>query len=355
MGAVIAARLSETRFGVVTDDPTAARTLADKIQSAVRDQGFGTLALEQALVSLKGRGLSDEQNVLALRYVIGRFIEGKINPAAGADLAAHFDKMMEETVARAQAFNATVADGAFSLAFEPIVDLKTSITKHYEALSRFQPGHSPAETISFAEEMGLIDPFDLAVALKGFGILESDPAITASIAINISGRSIANPASFGLLAGVLSKKRALAKRVLIEITESAEMPDLSAAAKAIQMLREMGYRVGIDDFGSGAASLHYLHAFAVDFVKVDGGLIGRLGQSPREDALLKSVLSSCRELGIETIAEWIDSPEKLQRCRDMGFQFGQGRFFGGSLSELPKAAAEPARRAKRVGVQETWQ
>jgi len=354
MGAVIAARLSDTRFGVVTDDPTAARTLADKIQSAVREQGLDPLPLEQVLLSLKGGGLTQEQNVLALRYVVSRFIEGKITASPSTDLAIHFDQMMEETLARAQAFNATIADGAFSLAFEPIIDLKTETTKHYEALSRFQPGHSPAETIRFAEEMGLIDPFDLAVALKAFALLENEPAITASIAINISGRSMASAASFGLLAGVLSKKRALAKRVLIEVTESAEMPDLSAADKAIQTLRQMGYRVGIDDFGSGAASLQYLHAFAVDFVKVDGGLIQRLGRSPREDALLKSVLSTCRELGIETIAEWIDSQEKLKRCRDIGFQFGQGRLFGESLPGLPKVATESVQRARREGVKLSW-
>jgi EAL domain-containing protein (putative c-di-GMP-specific phosphodiesterase class I) len=116
----------------------------------------------------------------------------------------------------------------------------------------------------------------------------------------------------------------------------------------------MGYRVGIDDFGSGAASLQYLHAFAVDFVKVDGGLIQRLGQSPREDALLKSVLSTCRELGIETIAEWIDSQEKLKRCRDIGFQFGQGRLFGESLPGLPKVATESVQRARREGVKLSW-
>ena len=117
----------------------------------------------------------------------------------------------------------------------------------------------------------------------------------------------------------------------------------------------MGYRVGIDDFGSGAASLQYLHGFTVDFVKVDGAVIQRLGKSPREDALLKSVLSTCTELEIETVAEWIDSPEKLQRCRDIGFHYGQGRHFGGSLSELPKPVSQgapgpPCGRNRKLGI-----
>lgn len=352
MGALVAARLSQTRFGVVTEDPHAAKSLAEKIQAAVRERGLQSLQVEEVLLSLKGRNLTPEQNVLALRYVVSRFTEGKIKAVPSADLAGVFDKMMDETVVRAQNFNATVADGAFNLAFEPIVDLKTGVPSHYEALSRFEAGQSPAELIRFAEELCLTDGLDLAVALKAFSLLESDPSITASVAINVSGRSFASPLSFGMLAGLLAKKRALAKRVLIEMTESAEVPDIAAADKAIQSLRQMGYRVGIDDFGAGAASLQYLHGLTVDFVKVDGGVIQRLGKSPREDALLKSVLSTCSELHIETVAEWIDSPDKLQRCRDIGFQLGQGRHFGASLAELPKEAQR--RNVRREGEKVSW-
>jgi EAL domain-containing protein (putative c-di-GMP-specific phosphodiesterase class I) len=355
MGYLIAARLSRTRFGVITEDPRAARNLADQIQGAARERGLESLKFEEALLSLKGRNLTPEQNVLALRYVVSRFAEGKIKSVPGADLAEVFDKMMDETLGRAKAFNATVADGAFDLAFEPIVDLKTGLASHYEALTRFQPGQSTAETVCFAENLGLTDPFDMVVSLKAFSVLESDPAITTSIAINISGRSLSNPAAFAVLAGLLKRKRAFAKRVLIEITESAEITDLAAGDKAIQSLRQMGYRVGIDDFGSGAASLQYLHGFTVDFVKVDGGVIRRLGTSPREDAFLKSVLSTCAELKIKTVAEWIDSPEKLERCRDIGFHFGQGRQFGPSVSELPKAAGLVVPRARSRSTEPFWQ
>ncbi|HEY4266546.1 MAG TPA: EAL domain-containing protein [Micropepsaceae bacterium] len=353
MGAVVAARLSETRFGVVTDDPRGARNLAEKIRGAARERGLESLQVEEVLLSLKGRNLTPEQNILALRYAVTRFAEGKIKSVTDADLAGMFDRLMDETLARAHDFNATVAQSAFDLVFEPIVDLKTGTPSHYEVLTRFQPGQSPGEIIKFAEELGLTDAFDMAVALKAFGILERDSAIAASIAINISGRSFANSATFGVLAGLLAKKRAFAKRVLIEVTESAEMPDLVAADKAIQSLRLMGYRVGIDDFGSGAASLQYLHSFTIDFVKIDGAVIQRMGKSPREDALLKSMLSTCAELHIETVAEWIDSPEKLQRCRDIGFQHGQGRHFGGSLTELPKVAVAVP-RARREGVKVSW-
>ncbi len=355
MDTIAAARLSGTRFGVLTEDPHAARMLAENIQGAVHQKGLDSLTMDEVIVSLKGRNLSPEQSVLALRYVIGRFAEGKIKTTPTSDLTETFERMMEETIARAEAFNTTVSDSAFDLAYEPIVNLKTGVTGHFEALTRFEPGQSPGETIKFAEHLGLTDPFDLAVAVKTLGVLEGNASVTASIAINVSGKSIANPSAFAVLSGFFAKKRAFAKRVLIEITESAEMPDLAAADKAIQSLRKMGYRVGIDDFGAGAASLQYLHAFTVDFVKMDGAVVQRLGKSAREDALLKSVLGTCADLQIETIAEWIDSPERLQLCKDLGFQFGQGRHFGGSLAELPQVAAPAPKAARRKGMEYSWQ
>jgi EAL domain-containing protein (putative c-di-GMP-specific phosphodiesterase class I) len=354
MGANIAARLSQTGFGVVTDDPHAAKGLAQCIQSAAHEQGLKSLKIEEVLVSLKGQQLTPEQNVLALRHVIGRFSEGKLKTVPGSDLSQMFDQMMKETVEKAQDFTATVANGAFELAFQPIVDLKTGTASHYEALTRFEPGQSPAEMITFAEELGLTDAFDLAVVVKVFNVLERDSTITAAVALNVSGRSIATPATFAMLAGLLARKRQFAKRVLIEITESAEISDLATADKAIQSLREMGYRVGIDDFGAGAASLQYLHGFTVDFVKVDGGVVQRLGKSPREDALLKSVVRTCHELHIETIAEFIDSPERKNLCIETGFDLGQGYLFGKAVNELPRPVPSPLSRARRKGVQETW-
>lgn len=353
MGASAAGRVSETGFGVVTDDPREARSLAGRIQRAVRGKGIDRLETEEILVSLKGRDLTPEQTMLAMRHVIGRFAESALGPEHPRDLAQAFDAMINETVSRVQQFNATVSDGDFALAYEPIVSLNTGNIAHYEALTRFKPGQSPADTIRFAEEMGISEGFDLAVAVKIFATLESDKDAPA-LAMNISGRTLSSSSSFALLAGLLIRKRALAKRVLIEITETSEITDLQAADRAVQVVREMGYRIGIDDFGSGAASLQYLHGLNVDFVKLDGLLIQRIGKSTREDALLRGVINTCRDLGIETIAEWIDSDEKHQACKEMGVDLGQGRHFGKTLTVLPAAEPVPQKRARRMGTQESW-
>jgi EAL domain-containing protein (putative c-di-GMP-specific phosphodiesterase class I) len=348
MDATLAGRLSKTSFGVLTEGPASAKDLAARIQTPAQAHGVEELKTEEILLSLKDRDLNREQITLALRHVISRFADGKLQAPSGANLTQVFEQLMTETIARAQGFCATVADGKFDLAFEPIVELKSMVTAHYEALTRFQPGQSPADTIRFAEDLGLADFFDLALAVKFFSLLEQDPAIIASIAINVSGRSIANPSSFAMLEGLLRRHKVFAKRVLIEITETVEMTDLQAADKAIQGLRKMGYRVGIDDFGAGAATQQYLDALTVDFIKVDGSLIDKIGKSDADDAYLKSVIKRCAERRIETIAEWIDSAEKLKRCVAMGFRLGQGRHFGATQTSLPRVVREGMHRPQRA-------
>ncbi len=347
MDVAIAGRLSKTSFGVLANDPAAAKDLAARIKTPAQAHGVAEIKTEEVLLSLKDRDLNREQITLALRHVVSRFADGKLHAPPGTTLTEAFEQLMSETIARAQGFCATVADGKFDLAFEPIVELKSMVTGHYEALTRFQPGQSPADTIRFAEDLGLADFFDLALAIKFFSLLESDPSIIASIAINVSGRSIANPSSFAMLEGLLRRNKVFAKRVLIEITETVEMTDLAAADKAIQGLRKMGYRVGIDDFGAGAATQQYLDALSVDYIKIAGSLINKIGKSEPDDAYLRGVLARCAERRIDTFAEWIDSPEKLKRCVAMGFRLGQGRQFGATLTSLPRMTRDGAYTPRR--------
>ncbi len=186
--------------------------------------------------------------------------------------------------------------------------------------------------------------------------IEREGAYGASIALNLSGHTISTPSSFALIAGFLAKKRALARRVLIEVTETAEISDLDVANKAIQSLRDLGYRVGLDDFGAGAASFQYLHAFTVDFVKIDGSLVKAIGKSARDDALLKSILKLCGELKIETIAEYVADKQIFERVREMGFDLGQGSFLGAPMTDLPPppASSNAASAKRRQGVRESW-
>src|SRR4029079_18824132 len=203
--------------------------------------------------------------------------------------------------------------------------------------------------VAFIEALGIANTFDLAVASKVLGLVEQQAGV--HIAFNVSGATIASPSSFGMLDAILAKGRKLAPRLLIEITETAAIADLENAGKAIAALRAMGYRVGLDDFGAGAASINYLHAFQVDFVKFDGAMIKKIGSSKRDDALLAGLARLCGEMGATTIAEWIETETMAKAAREMGFHHGQGKWLGAPLKEFPVAQTPVG---KRRGVTESW-
>jgi EAL domain-containing protein (putative c-di-GMP-specific phosphodiesterase class I) len=203
------------------------------------------------------------------------------------------------------------------------------------------------------EQLGMAASFDLAVALKVIAAVQAEKDKSVHVAINLSGHTIASPESFSLVAGFLARHRALAPRLLIEITETAEIHDLESANKAVATLREMGYRVGLDDFGAGAASLNYLHGLTVDFVKFDGSLVKKLGASERDDTLLRGMLKLCKELGMHTIAECIETKEQETMAREIGFDYGQGFYLGKPAKSIAPVASGSL-FAKRRGSSDSW-
>ncbi len=340
-----AGRLSETSFGAVASATRGKLDLAKKLADAISADGLAVPAMSETQVGLTGAGLSPEQRLLSLRYVVDQFAQkGKVD--GDGDISGAFAQMMDETQRRLADLTQTVGSGNFQIAYQPICELSSGKTSHYEALARFS-GKNTGETIQFMEALGIAGALDLAVANKVMAMVEQLPDV--HIAFNVSADTIANPASFGVLAAMLAKRRKLAPRLLIEVTETANIGDLETAGKAIAALREMGYRVGLDDFGAGAASLNYLHAFAVDFVKFDGKLISQIGQSQRDDALLAGLAKLCGEMKVETIAEWIESETMARAALGLGFSHGQGRWMGPPLAEIPTQGL-----GKRLGIKESW-
>jgi len=347
-GASAAGRISDTSFGALSSVGSGSLGLADKISSAFAEGGLSAPRVAETRVGLQGTGLSAEQRLLSMRYVIEHFAQ-KGQMDAGHDIAGAFAGMMEETLLRLAAMTRTVGEGAFEIAYQRICDLTTGKVSHYEALARFANPEGTAETVKFIEALGIANAFDLAVASKVLSLIEQQA--TAHVAFNVSGATIASPASFGMLATILAKRRKLAPRTLIEITETAAIADLESAGKAIAELRAMGYRVGLDDFGAGAASVNYLHAFQVDFVKFDGAMILKIGSSQRDDALLAGLAKLCAEMGVTTIAEWIETEAMAKAVRAMGFHHGQGKYLGAPTLEIPTAALAIG---KRPVAQESW-
>jgi EAL domain-containing protein (putative c-di-GMP-specific phosphodiesterase class I) len=270
-------------------------------------------------------------NGRALAYAVNLFVERRGEAVPIAALSAALGELYDETIARIDQLKAVIADGAFTMAFQPIVGLDDRRPHHHEALVRFSADLHPGEAISFAERIGLIEAFDLAIldrVTEVFG-RRAGPRI----AVNLSGRSLESPAFAASLEGALSRHSALAGRLLFEVTETAEIRKLAQVNSVVQRLRQAGFHVCLDDFGSGANSFHYLRAFAVDMVKIDGVYIRDALKESTDRAFLRAMVGLCRDLGVATVAEMIETEEQAALIRDLGVTFGQGYLFGRPVPE----------------------
>lgn len=146
--------------------------------------------------------------------------------------------------------------------------------------------------------------------------------------MNISGQSVASDWYVERLHNIMNENKWAQGRMVFEITESAKMEDMERANGFIQRLRKGGFPVCLDDFGAGAASFGYLMSLEVDVVKIDGPVVKNAQRARRGRALLESMATLCKNLGIETVAEMIDDQQGLDFVRKCGINYGQGYLFG---------------------------
>jgi len=164
-----------------------------------------------------------------------------------------------------------------------------------------------------------------------------------SIAVNISGQSVASEWYVNALNNLMTENVWAKGRMVFEITESAKMEDLESANNFIQRLRKDGYPVSLDDFGAGAASFGYLMRLEVDVVKIDGPVVKDAQKARRGKALFESMATLCKNLGIETIAEMVDDQQGLDFVRKCGIDYAQGYLFG-----KPNANTKSFNMAKHI-------
>jgi len=252
--------------------------------------------------------------------------------SALTDITNNMGSLVEQTVGQITAFRNLITQNNFEVALHPIVSMRDGTIHHFEALCRFNGDRdaSPFKAITFAEETGLIDQFDLSMAAKVIQWLSKQPRNNKSYraAVNISGFSIGKERYKEGLYALLNKNPWLEDRLIFEVTESSRMTDLDEANAFIQSLRQRGFEVCLDDFGAGAASFQYLSVMEVDVVKLDGSAVKNAQKAAKGRAFLTSLTELCRKLKVETVAEMVDSPKALAFVRECGCDYVQGYLFG---------------------------
>ncbi|WP_396200451.1 putative bifunctional diguanylate cyclase/phosphodiesterase [Gemmatimonas sp.] len=240
------------------------------------------------------------------------------------------------------------ASGLF-LTYQPIVDLRTGEMRGVEALVRWQHATrgliAPTVFIPVAERTGAIIPLGAwvletacrqLVAWRTLWWTERwDPANRPSVSVNISSKQLQESDFVTTVADILARTNAPADCITLEITESVIMRDTEASLQSLQALKALGVRLAIDDFGTGYSSLSYLQRFPVDVIKIDRAFVEGVSRGGADAALARTILTLGQTLGLQTVAEGVETePERVQLER-LGCVLAQGYLFA-----RPKPADE---------------
>jgi EAL domain-containing protein (putative c-di-GMP-specific phosphodiesterase class I) len=219
--------------------------------------------------------------------------------------------------------------------YQPVVALADGSIVGMEALLRWREGgHEVApvsEVIPLAEETGLIIPIGRFVLNRAFADLaawreELGLAEPITMAVNLSPVQLENGTLVDDVERALVTAGISPRAAVLELTESALMNDSLDTVRALRELRGRGVRIALDDFGTGYSSLARLRRFSVDVVKIDHGFVAAVG-TERGDPLIQSIIDLGRSLGMEVVAEGIETRQQLEGLRRRGAQLGQGYYF----------------------------
>jgi EAL domain-containing protein (putative c-di-GMP-specific phosphodiesterase class I)/DNA-binding response OmpR family regulator len=223
--------------------------------------------------------------------------------------------------------------GGPRMLFQPVVDLIDGRTLGYEALARFddEPVRSPDRWFAEADGVGLGRDLEIQAAqtaLSHLAQLEPDQLL----GINMSPATVLTDWVGGHDTQVPWEK------VVVELTEHVVIEDYQAIQKALQIFRDLGARLSVDDTGAGFASLRHILDLAPDYVKLDISLCRGIDRDPARRALASALVAFTRETDSILIAEGIETPEERVTLTELGVQFGQG-FLLGRPAPLPEVRA----------------
>lgn len=346
-GQKCAGRVSRSRFSILHSADTSTREIeaAIGVLSQQIDPAKQGLTLEHGTIRVPVSGFDESTGTRVLVYAINQFAQGVETSASVTGLQGSFRNVLRDTLKKAFDFRRTLESRGFHLVFQPIVSLLDTRLHHCEALSRFPDSkHSPQHVIELAENIGWAMDFDLVVVGKVLSDLKSLEASqstdTGLVSVNISAQSLMTDVFLMSLEKLFADSPGLRSHVILEVTETMTLSNLEAAERRIQWLRGKGHPVSLDDFGAGASSFAYIHALTVDCIKVDGKYVKTALNDRRDDAILRAMTTLCQSLLVSTIAEFVETQEQRDYLRAIGFDYGQGYYFGKPTRNLLSALSQ---------------
>jgi diguanylate cyclase (GGDEF)-like protein/PAS domain S-box-containing protein len=257
----------------------------------------------------------------------------------GATCELFDSEMRERAIARLQLetdLRRAVERDEFELHYQPIVSLQFDRIEGFEALVRWRHPERglvmPSDFIRVAEETGLVIPIGwwvLREACRQMSGWRCNPERSHSltISVNLSGRQFMQPDLIENTHAILRETGLAATRLKLEITESTIMERSESVVSTLRDLKALGVQLAMDDFGTGYSSLSYVHRFPIDTLKIDRSFVNRLTADNEASEVVRAIVGLAHNLGMDVIAEGVESPEQLAQLKLFGCEYGQGFLF----------------------------
>jgi diguanylate cyclase (GGDEF)-like protein len=230
-----------------------------------------------------------------------------------------------------------LAAGEFQPYYQPIVDVRSGNVAGAEALLRWHHPQRgivmPGEFIRVAEDCGIIGDLGERCLTMAYeqAVRWSSKGSETPISVNLSARQLQDRKVLSVVQQLQAAQELRPHCLEFEITESAvmERPDLSQ--QTLQEIRQRGHKIGIDDFGTGHSALGYLQRFPIDRIKIDRSFVERVDTSRQSRAIISATLALAENLGLDVVAEGVESQSQLTHMRELGCPLHQGYFFTPAL------------------------
>ncbi len=255
--------------------------------------------------------------------------------------------------------------------YQPITNLEANTLAGFEALMRWdhpkQGRLSPDDFVAIAEETGLIAElggYVLEQAVKQLARWQKSMPQTEApifVSVNVSSSQLFRQDLLQQIRGVLSRDAVPKETLRLEVTESLVMENPEQAIEILNVLKELGAGLSLDDFGTGFSSLSYLQRFPFDTIKVDKSFIRDASREGTSPVILRSIVAMSHELGKKVVAEGVETSEDADFLRSIGCEYAQGFYFGEPMTDkaaarlvtalskaLRKQSASAARAARRA-------
>lgn len=341
----VVGRISHDQFGVVLngcvgqDIPATAEKILLAVQNAavVTPKGQLPVTVSVGAVSFPGSVRTAHDAMAKADIALEKARRSGNNCFSLYNLSESQLQDLRDSLAVAELVQSSLRERRFNLHFQPIVATDTSKPEFFECLLRMHDGDGQAipagEFLPIAERMGLvrsIDRFVLDLVLD-----ELFSSTEPRLAINISTLSTTDPTWLRALTSRVASRRDIAERLLVEITETTALQDVSETIRFVAALREMGCKVALDDFGAGYTSFRHLQELSVDMVKIDGSFVQSIRESSNSELFITTLQAFADGLGLDTVAECVEDSEVAKILSGHGIGYLQGYHFGRPQPERP--------------------